>query len=118
MSRFSEEKPIDPKKFRFVPRREANPINKEKVAKMVKLLPETYRRVHKLACKEKISLSAALEMMLDTQQARDLAPLNTDSWINKLKQDEPVKYASYNLFKKPRTRRQSNGNTKGISPKI
>jgi hypothetical protein len=118
MKRFSEEKPIDPKKYRFVPRRVADPINKEKIAKTVLMLPETYRRVHRLALNEKISFSKALEMMLDTEQARALAPVLTDDWMKKLKKDEPVKYASFNLFTNPKKKRKKNGNTKGIPPKI
>jgi len=115
MSRFSNEKVIDPKKYRFVPSRVADPINKEKIAKMVTLLPETYRRIHKLACKEKISFSAALEKMLDTAEAKAIAPAHTEDWLKKLKKREEPKYASYNLFSQPKTRRQANGNVKGVS---
>jgi hypothetical protein len=118
MSRFSEEKPIDPKKYRFIPSRVADPINKEKIAKMVTFFPETYRRVDKLAKKEKIPLSSALEIMLNTEEAKAIAPANTEDWIKKLKKQGEPKYASYNLFTKPKTRRQANGITKGIPPEI
>ena len=111
--KFSEEKRIDQKKYRFIPRKVADPINKEKVMKHVHLLPETFRRIHKLSCSEGISFSKALEKMLDTEEARAMTPDVTESWISKVK-DTVSGYASYNIFQKTR---KTNGNTKGIPKK-
>jgi hypothetical protein len=112
--KFSEEKRIDQKKFRFIPRKVADPINKEKVRKQIDFLPETFKRIHKLACQDGISFSKALERMLDTEEAKAMTPDVTTTWMDKVKA-EVGSYASYNLFQKTR---KTNGNTKGISRKV
>ena len=109
--KFSEEKRINPKKYRFIPRKVADPINKEKVMKHVAFLPETYRRIHKLACSDGICFTKALENMLDTAEARAMTQDVTATWINKVKAE--TTYASYDLFKKTR-KTKKNGNTKGL----
>ena len=114
--KFSEEKRINPKKYRFIPRKVADPINKEKVKKHIAFLPETYRRIHKLSCSENICFTKALEKMLNTAEARAMTQDVTATWIDRIKA-EPVGYASYNLFKKT-TKPKTNGNTKGIPSKI
>jgi len=114
--KFSEEKRIDQKKYRFIPRKVADPINKEKVRKQIDFLPETFKRIHKLACQDGISFSKALERMLNTEEAKAMTPDVTTTWMDKVKA-EAVGYASYNLFKKTR-KTKTNGNTKGIPRKI
>lgn len=117
MNSFSNVPKIDPKKFRFVPRAVADPINKEKIGKKVMLRPETHRRIHKLACSRGISFSSALELMLDTEEAKTLAPTQVNDWIKNVQEPKEQGYASYHIFTKPQTRRQANGNTKGIPRK-
>lgn len=112
--KFSEEKRIDQKKYRFIPRKVADPINKEKVRKQIDFLPETFKRIHKLACQDGISFSKALERMLNTEEAKAMTPDVTTTWMDKVKA-EVGSYASYNLFKKTR---KTNGNTKGIPRKV
>jgi len=112
--KFSEEKRIDQKKYRFIPRKVADPINKQKVRKQIDLLPETFKRVHKLSCSEGISFSRAIEKMLDTAEARAMTP-DVTSWMDKVK--AVGGYASYNLFQKT-TKPKTNGNTKGIPRKV
>ena len=118
MNSFSNVPKIDPKKYRFVPRMVADPINKEKVAKKVLLMPQTHNRIHKLACSRGISFSKALELMLDTEEARKLAPVEVNTWIKKVQEPKEQGYASYNIYTKPKTKRQANGNTKRIPKKI
>ncbi len=115
MSKFSEEKRINPKKYRFIPRKVADPINKEKIVKHIGFLPETYRRIHKISCSEGISFTKALEKMLDTAEARAMTNDVTATWMQKVKAD--TSYASYDLFKKTR-KTKTNGDTKGIPRKI
>ena len=117
MNTFSNVPKIDPQTFQFVPRRVAEPINKEKIGKKITLTPQTHRRVHKLACARKISYSAALELMLDTDEAKTLAPAEVSDWIKKVQAPKEQGYASYHIFTKPQTRREANGNTKGIPKK-
>ncbi len=117
MNSFSNVPKIDPNKFKFVPRRVVDPINKEKIGKKVMLLPETHRRIHKLACSRGISFSSALELMLDTEEAKTLAPYQVNDWIKNVQAPKEQGYASYHIFTKPQTRRQANGNTKGIPRK-
>jgi len=117
MNSFSNVPKIDPKKYRFVPSRVADPKNKEKVAKKVLLMPQTHNRIHKLACSKGISFSSALELMLDTEEAKTLAPAQVNDWIKNVQAPKEQGYASYHIFTKPQTRRQANGNTKGISRK-
>lgn len=117
MNSFSNVPKIDPKKYRFVPSRVADPMNKEKVAKKVLLMPQTHNRIHKLACSKGISFSSALELMLDTEEAKTLAPAQVNDWIKNVQATKEQGYASYHIFTKPQTRRQANGNTKGISRK-
>jgi len=117
MNSFSNVPKIDPKKYRFVPSRVADPMNKEKVAKKVLLMPQTHNRIHKLACSKGISFSSALELMLDTEEAKTLAPAQVNDWIKNVQAPKEQGYASYHIFTKPQTRRQANGNTKGISRK-
>jgi len=117
MNSFSNVPKIDPKKFKFVPRKVADPMNKEKVAKKVLLMPQTHNRIHKLACSKGISFSSALELMLDTEEAKTLAPAQVNDWIKNVQAPKEQGYASYHIFTKPQTRRQANGNTKGISRK-
>lgn len=117
MNSFSNVPKIDPNKFKFVPSRVADPINKEKIGKKVMLLPETHRRIHKLACSKGISFSSALELMLDTEEAKTLAPSQLNDWIKNVQAPKEQGYASYHIFTKPQTRRQANDNTKGIPRK-
>ncbi len=117
MNSFSNIPKIDPKKFKFVPRKAADPMNKEKVSKKVFLMPQTHNRIHKLACSKGISFSSALELMLDTEEAKTLAPAQVNDWIKNVQAIKEQGYASYHIFTKPQTRRQANGNTKGISRK-
>ena len=115
--KFSEEKRIDHKTYRFIPRKVADPINKTKIKKHVDFLPETFKRIHKLSCSEGISFGKALEKMLDTAEARAMTPDVTTTWMDKVK-SENIGYASYNLFQKTRKTRKTNGNSKGIPKKI
>jgi len=117
MNSFSNVPKIDPKKFKFVPRKVTDPMNKEKVSKKVLLMPQTHNRIHKLACSKGISFSSALELMLDTEEAKTLAPAQVNDWIKNVQAPKEQGYASYHIFTKPQTRRQANGNTKGISRK-
>ena len=112
--KFSDEKRINQKTYRFIPRKVADPINKEKVRKQIDLLPETFKRIHKLSCSEGISFSKAIERMLDTAEARAMTP-DVTTWMDKVKAVSG--YASYNLFQKTR-KTKTNGNSKGIPKKI
>lgn len=117
MSSFSEEKRLNRKKYRFVPRRVADPANKEKVSRTVMLPPETFQRIHKLACKEGISFSRALERMLDTDEAKAMAPDKVTSFIDHVK-DTKLGYASYDIFTGSKRKTKTNGTTKGISSEV
>lgn len=117
MSKFSEETAIDPKKYRFVPRIVADPRNKQKIYKSLTLRPETHKRIHKLSCKLGISFCDALEKLIDTEEARAMAPLEVSTWIDTVKSKE-LGYAGYDLFGSNRRKKRHNGNTKGISGKV
>lgn len=113
MSKFSEEPAIDPKKYRFVPRLVADPRNKQKIYKSISFKPEVHKRIHKLSCKLGISFCDALEMLIDTEEARAIAPLEVSTWINEVKNKE-LGYIGYNLFGANRRKRHTNGTNKGI----
>lgn len=117
MSSFSDHKRLNKKKFRFIPNIVADPANKEKVSRNVRLRPETFKRVHKLACQEQCSFSEALERMLNTEDAKALAPCVVNTLIKRV-QDTQIKYASYNIFTEPTRKTKTNGTTKGISGKV
>ncbi len=46
-----------------------------------------------------------------------LAPSQLNDWIKNVQAPKEQGYASYHIFTKPQTRRQANGNTKGIPRK-
>ena len=56
--------------------------------------------------------------MLDTEEAMKLAPVEVNTWIKKVQEPKEQGYASYNIYTKPKTKRQANGNTKRIPQKI
>lgn len=117
MSKFSEETAIDPKKYRFVPRLVADPQNKQKIYKGLSFKPEVHKRIYKLSCKLGISFCDALEKLIDTDEARAMAPLEVSTWVDTVKSKE-LGYAGYDLFGSNRRKRHKHGNTKGISSEV
>lgn len=117
MSKFSEEPAIDPKKFRFVPRLVADPRNKQKIYKSLSFHPETHKRIHKLALKLGVSFCDALEKLIDTEEAREMAPLEVSTWIDTVKSKE-LGYAAYDLLGSGRRRKHKHGKAKGISGEV
>ena len=113
-----DEPSIAGKPYRFVPNRVPDPANQNKVSKTVRFDQAVYGRIHRLACKEQIPFNKALEKMLDTDEARQMAPDVVPTLIDRIKATT-LGYASFNIFtRKPKTKRQKDGNTKGISRKI
>jgi hypothetical protein len=111
MSAFSDEKPINRKTYKFRYHKPAKPPEEQSIQLRVKLPPAIHKRVHKLAAGLGVSFSKAICILLDTDEAKQMAPPIADTWVAKAKQEG--KYSSFNLF----GRSKRHGNAKRISRK-
>lgn len=87
----SSEEPINPKTYRFHPKRSKG------VRLNASVHPTTLKRIHKFACSEGISMGKAIDRLLDTEEAHRMTPNSPRKMIDIAKTTS--KNAVFKLFR-------------------
>lgn len=106
---FSDEKPINPKTYRFRYQPKAKPEEQQTIRKLVQIAPEVDERIKRYARRRGCSYSRAIHYLLDTKEAAEMEPPVSIDWAEVARQKQGQYFVSYNLLglKQPRKQKKN-----------